>query len=152
MGGALWIARRNAGGAEFSTMGGRSEPGCAAGLRTRPARATQELGALLIEDEFGFLAGLLFFAIGAGNVAERCGLGQRRTEFRERTLSVGAGNATASEQRLLGCQLMQVGMKRMAGKLKNLWLAGGSGSDLSEGAAGQENEQSAECEFHSCLS
>src|SRR5437588_7233031 len=114
MGGGLWIARRNAGGAEFPTMGWT----LGARLRGRVAdpagTSDARIRSLAYRGRIRLSCRLLFFAIGAGNVAERRGLGQRRTEFRERTLSVGAGNATTSEQRLLGCQLMQVGMKRMA--------------------------------------
>src|SRR6266567_2215527 len=108
-----------------------------------------QLRALLFENGFGLPGGLLFLAEGAGYVAERRGLGQRRAELPERTLALRVGVGSSADESGLGRERMRLGMQRMAGRLNNLWLAGEC--SLSEGAGGTENEADEERDFHRCL-
>lgn len=79
------------------------------------------LRALFFEDEFGFFGGLLFFAIGAGDIAEGRGHGDG-TELPERALALSVGVASAADERALGGHGVRLGMQRMAGRLNYLRL------------------------------
>jgi hypothetical protein len=111
--------------------------------RLGPGRHTgTRLGALLFEHDLGFFRSQLFFAEGAGYVAERRGRRQHGAELPQWALSlrVGVGGSGAADERALLRHIMLLGVADVFRHLDGLRLAGDRGSGLSEGGGGTENE------------
>ena len=100
----------------------------------------EDLGALLLKDDLGFLGRLLFFAKGAGDIAERWLL-RNRAKLPQRNLSVfDRVGRTADEGLLLG-HGMRRRMLRMFGELQDLCLIRQHSSVLSECGGRTKNEE-----------
>jgi len=95
---------------------------------------------LAFQSDDGFGSGVVLFAIGAGDIAER-GLVDGRAEIGERDFSVGKVKASRAIETSLVAQEIFSSLARMIDQLQGLNDVAQNGSVLSEGGAGDEENK-----------